>query len=121
MTIEKQLDIFLAKADENRARNTWISDDKLKVYLRKSARIILPTQRSFVFTLDIASVVVKEEYRRQGIFKDFLIHTHAVNPWQATWVENTWNEDLSLFLEQDGWQANEIYPMCWFKLKQSIS
>lgn len=63
--IFNQIDAFL----KSNIKNTWIENDSMKVYIRKSKRYV---NNEILDFFDIASVEVNEEYQGNGFFTDFM-------------------------------------------------
>src|SRR6516162_1305628 len=66
--------------------NEWLMADDMKVYVRRGYHVC-------GFCLDVASVEVYD--KGQGTFTRFLEVAHALNPWDATFVECVHNERLA--------------------------
>jgi|694.fasta_scaffold12015_38 hypothetical protein len=94
--IISQLKLFL----DSKHRNLWIQDDYMSVYVRKAKRFL---DKSFLTTLDIASVEVEESKRNCGLWSNFLRQSHEINPYQATYVESVLNPILFESLSKHGW------------------
>ena len=94
------LDTFLSSEF---ARNAWIHEHSINVYVRKSVRII---DRNPVPCLDLASVEVDEEDRENGIFAEFLnrFEREAKKLNRAVYVESILNTRLIKYLEKRGYQ-----------------
>lgn len=100
--LEQLEEAFLPIAMKRRfGYNLWLADKYMEVYVRRSVRTLeLPMMN----TLDIASIVVHEEYQRQGRCKAFLDKAHDLNPWDATFIENVHNPFLAAWLRsQPDW------------------
>lgn len=91
---------FIERSDDKYIATEWLSDDKMKVYVRRGLHYINGEGRS---TLDIANVAVDEEYQGRGIFTEFLEEAHKMNPWDATYVECVHNPALAAFLLKRFW------------------
>lgn len=85
--------------------NLWFKRAPLNVYIRQGRRANAVT-REWVYTLEIASVDVKESAQKQGYFGVFLTRMeilaekHGLN----VLVENVHNEHLRAFMERRGYQ-----------------
>lgn len=101
MTVLEQLADFIQNS-ENGLRNLWLSDDTMRVYVRKGFHILVAGGR-LATTLDIAAVEVDEDKRRQGHWSEFLTKAHEMNPWEATFVECVHNPELAASLMRQGW------------------
>jgi hypothetical protein len=107
-----QLYTFLKQAYKNK----WIYDDKMKVYIRKGYHCI---NNNLFKTLDIASIEVF--ITGNGIGTSFIDIAHAINPFEATYIESVLNERFLKHLLKDNWilQENSIPPSV-YKLKETI-
>lgn len=111
------------------ARNQWLENEELSVYIRKSRhRMPAPDTGSVVadyrlrtgHAIDIASVEVREPFRRQGVFSRLLatieeqIHDRE---FEMLYVENTINPHLRDALIRRGWLADPFvdYAWCFYK------
>ena len=112
-TVIEQLVDFINDAEEKHVYNLWLSDDIMQVYVRKGRHVIYSGKLST--TLDIASVTVAEEYQEQGFWTNFLNKAHEMNPWEATYIENTLNPVLTTSLFRHGWiPVPNVYPQSFF-------
>ncbi|MCT7958857.1 hypothetical protein [Laspinema palackyanum] len=107
--IKAQFFEFLSKT--RLLKNRWISDEKIKVYLRLSWRKYNNQVQQF---LDIAAIEVDEEYRFQGLGKQFLQFCRSNSPYPVM-VENCDNPHLRNHLQKQGWNLIEQidYPPRW--------
>lgn len=104
-----QLYIFLKSS----YRNKWLSDDKMKVYIRKGHHCI---RGNLVKTLDIASI---EAYNPGfGIGTSFIDIACTINLFEATYIECIGNTRFLDHLLKFDWilQENSIPPSV-YKLK----
>ncbi|MCT7971254.1 hypothetical protein [Laspinema olomoucense] len=97
--IKSQLIEFLSKAQQLKVSRLWISDEKMKVYIRKSVRNYNEDMKEF---LDIATIEVERQYRFQGLTKQFLQFCRANSPYPVR-VENCCNPHLQTHLQTQGW------------------
>ncbi|MCT7965119.1 hypothetical protein NG799_02070 [Laspinema sp. D1] len=95
--IKAQFLEFLSKT--RLLKNRWISDEKMKVYLRISCRNRNNQVQHF---LDIAAIEVDKKYRFQGLGKQFLQFCRSNSPYPVM-VENCNNPHLRNHLEKQGW------------------
>ena len=113
MTVLEQLAEFIEGANSRYTANSWLSDDKMNVYVRKGFHVIANNKAAW--TLDIASVVVHKQ--KQGTWTDFIHKAHELNPWEATFVECVHNPILAAWLGRNGWQvAPGLIPESFFLL-----
>ena len=119
MTLLEQLQQFIGDTETSHLRNLWISDDIMKVYVRKG-RHILSVGGKLATTLDIAAVEVDEDHQGQGYWTAFLDKAHEMNPWDATYVENALNPVLAASLLRHGWfPVPGAYPESFFMPKDT--
>ena len=104
MTIIEKLSEFIKNADNSGPRNLWIEDENMKVYVRKSRRLLAG---KMICALDIATISVDESKQRQGFCTNFLTEAHESNPWDATFVECVLDKNLSSSLIRRGWILKE--------------
>ncbi len=90
----KQIDQFLLTTFP---RNIWISDDIIKVYIRKSKRIINGEMLDF---FDIASIEISEESRGGGIFTSFMTEFISRYPDFNVYVESILNPAIEHVLKK---------------------
>lgn len=100
-----------------KVKAVWLKTLKMRVFVRKSRRVLLKGQ-PIVNVLDIATVEVNENHRRKGLFKNFLEYAEKVNPWDAIFIENAFNDFLRDYLEKNDWQR-AITPLCYFKMNSN--
>ena len=82
---------------ESPLRNSYIYEEHIEVYVRKSKRFIEGETRDF---LDIANVTVEEKYRNQGVFTEFL--KRASKTGRNIFVESILNPALEHICEKQG-------------------
>lgn len=95
-------------------RNLWIGNDRVAVYVRKSKRYVLGACHP---VLDLSSVEVNEEYRRQGIFKDVFFTCRKLSPYPYVYVENVLEPCLDHWLRAQDYRyidASGIFPSFYF-------
>jgi hypothetical protein len=117
-TVIEQLAEFIKDSENSYTNNLWLQDDIMKVYVRKGRHMVYPGKLST--TLDIAAVEVDEDKQGQGYWTDFLDKAHEMNPWEATYVENTLNPVLATSLIRHGWMpVPGSFPESFFMPKDS--
>jgi len=117
-TVIEQLADFIKSSEDSHTNNLWLQDDIMKVYVRKGRHMVYPGKLST--TLDIAAVEVDEDKQSQGHWTAFLDKAHEMNPWEATYVENTLNPILATSLIRHGWMpVPGAYPESFFMPKDS--
>lgn len=93
-------------------KNTWARDSDVEVYIRNTRRVCGDVVLS---TLDIASINVTKPGR--GFWTKFIKEVHAINPWEATYVENVLNQRFERWFVKHGWtQQKDILPPSFFLL-----
>lgn len=102
-------------------RNEWLAYDTMKVYVRKSNRM-LPASREPVRCLDIANIQVEPEVQNTGIFSVWLkdaLEQALLADISAVMIENVLTERFADFFRRQGWQEipNEsqshfFQPLC---------
>ncbi len=100
----EQLKCFIESCPPKwRARNQWLEDDTLKVYVRYSLRLLdkkSDTERATC--LDIAVICVDPGEWNKGHCRAFVTAAHELNPWDATFVECTNDPKLDAALPRWG-------------------
>lgn len=108
-TCREQLLVFLSGKD----RNSWLQDKNLKVYVRKSTRMI---GADLVEALDIANITAARPGRGHGT--GFINWAHSANPYPVTYIENVLNEGFAEHLARNGWEEQlslTSRDKCFFK------
>lgn len=82
--------------------NMWFEDDQMKVYVRKTHRLLLGGYREP--TLEIGAIEVREELRRTGVFKRFLpqFEDLAYAEGRVVYIENVMDDWLKKYLGDYG-------------------
>lgn len=99
-------------------RNTWIYGRRIKVYIRRSNRLI---NDKIMSCLDLANVEVDENYRGIGIFTKFLddFEFNAIQMKRVVYVESIPNLRLYNYLLRRGYKltklSNPLSP-CVYKI-----
>lgn len=99
----------------------WFYSEKrvLEVYLRRRPRSI--NQESGL-CVDIANIVVKDNWQNQGHGTRLIETIYQVNPHQFTYVEIVHNHNLSRYLEKNGWTVDLSQPdLCYYKINPHIN
>lgn len=103
--ILQQLEDF-AKSD-SMMPNRDIENAAIKVYVRRSRRCVLRSSHKVLKCLDIAAISVRERYRRQGLFTDFMIGAHEINPFEMTYLECIHNPLIIDWCIKRGWSLDD--------------
>jgi hypothetical protein len=82
-----------------RGINKWLDYEHFRVYIRVTKRMIAD---SIEETIDISSIEVSEQYRHQGLFKNFLIDIEnlAQKHKKNIYIESILNEDIITHLKK---------------------
>lgn len=100
-------------------RNAWIAEKHMKVYVRRSMRLINVGEEMSP-CLDLATVEVSEKHRGKGILTAFLkrFEAEAKNQKRAVYIESILNPRLYDYLLENGYTrvplSSDISP-CVFK------
>lgn len=123
MKAEDMLEDFLLESGERfqsndaaGSLNRWIEppDDTIRVYIRRSKRLVLPDRR-FTTVLDIANVTV--DLPGQGRFTRFLEFVEYLRPYEGIFIENVLNPRfLGFFYSRDYIDVPGLHPPCVVKL-----
>lgn len=117
MDIYRQLDKFITQPERNpmKVKAVWLKTPEMQIFVRRSRRVFQKGESVIHTALDIATVEVYEEHQRKGLFKNFLEYAEKINPWDAIFIENVFNDFLRNYLEKNDWQR-AITPLCYFKM-----
>jgi hypothetical protein len=88
---------FINGATTRFTANEWLYSDHMHLYVRKGHHYL---DGKRCVTLDLASFEVYDKGR--GTFTAFLHEAHAINPWEATYVECVHNTRLANWLVRHG-------------------
>lgn len=109
-------------------RNAWLTGTTMQVYVRKGMHFVDGKLR---LCFDVASIVVDEEFQRQGIFTRWLVEVEAhiattdmecVYVWMADWpqrrnyVESILERGLVPFLTRNGYKFADRQESSMFKM-----
>ena len=117
LAVIPQVEAFLTEAERRHGLvcRAWIDTESLRVYLRTSLRLLAGEAMQ---CLDIASLEVKEGYRRRGLFTAFMLYVQAINPYQVTYLEHTMNPLLEQWCIRHAWvRAPHAFPPSFYLLK----
>lgn len=105
-----KLEEFLAGS----ARNAWIAEPGIKIYVRKGWHCIADDIRT---CLDVANVEVHEKLQRQGIFNAWLMKAEvlATGRFDYVYVENVLNPHLDDYLSRRGYDLLDSALHCYAK------
>lgn len=111
-SFKDELDQFL----KGRYPNLYVyGDDIISVYTRKGFHAI---QGAPIECLDVATIVIAEQYRNRGLGMKVIDYMHSINPFRCTYVESILNTQLYDRLKRYGWRDVEhSMPPSLFKMK----
>lgn len=100
-TIIEQIDEFVYSS----AKNKWLSDGILEIYVRKSVRFF---DNQKVTTFDVANIrTIDPEYEHKGYFRAFMEKVESIG--LPVYVENIQNPYLVNILEKNGYRILTQY------------
>lgn len=102
-SILEQLDDFM----ESSARNNWLCDKHLRVYVRKGIRYI---EGQMLNTVDVANIESPPKYKGKGFFKQFMLKVESLG--RPIFVENIHNPNLFDMLKKHGYQEVQSATIC---------
>lgn len=104
----------IEREDGTEKYNRWFEDHRIKAYVRKTRRDILGER---VNTLEIGAVEVREDFRREGVFKRFLAHFEdfAYSRGRIVYIENVMDDWLQKYLEDYGFKRIHAESDCFYK------
>lgn len=92
-------------------RNSWIEVDGVEIYIRLTKRLnpmlrgnVTDIERDVVSCLDIANICLSPHLRNRGIFTEFLIRAHQMNPCQMLYIENVMERRFQEFFKKAGFK-----------------
>lgn len=100
----------------SQTRNEWLDDGKVKIYIRKSKRFINST---VVDVLDLATIEIKRNLQKKGLFKEIINYLHQVNPFDWLMIENAHNPIVSNYCIKREFVEIPNYPICYFLFKSN--
>ena len=98
--LRQQVLAFLKEAEGRRAYRDYLENEQIRLYLRKSRRIIGEKVR---FCLDIASIEIAEEYQGRGLFTKIMALLHEMNPYEVSYLESILNPVLEEWCKKRRW------------------
>ncbi len=112
--LQAELAAFIESAQNQKAARAWLENPDIKVYVRKSQRLI---EGKMVTALDISNATVPEDRRGQGVFTRFLNMAHDINPWDATYVENAQEDRFANYFWRRDWELYNDFSRSFYKKK----
>jgi hypothetical protein len=88
---------FIQRSHTKHVYNEWLYTGEMQLYVRKGIHYL---EYEKCDTLDLASFEVFE--KGKGTFTTFVTQVHAINPWDATYIECVHNDRLRNWLERHG-------------------
>lgn len=107
----KMIESINSFLNDDQLRNTYIQNDVLSLYIRKSRRVL---NGEIVKCLDLANISIEEEYQNQGIFKMVVNVINELNPYEWLMIENTLNPVLVEWGKKYHLDEFSNYDMCFF-------
>ncbi|SRR6266849_579113 len=112
-----QVEDFLREAESHRIYRQWVYADTMRVYLRKSQRLLEGERRQ---CLDIATIEVAEGHARLGLFTAFTLKAHELHSWDATYLEHA-NSIIQRWCVKRGWTNDPgTFPPSFYLLKNAL-
>jgi GNAT superfamily N-acetyltransferase len=106
--LHREIDRLLADNADWRERigaiNLWLHGDHSRLYVRLGPTRVLADAQHRV--LDVANIVVEDEFRGQGVFKSLMNFLERKGI--PLYIENVNEERLWPFFESRGYQRREI-------------
>lgn len=115
MTIVAEVVVGMYEFLDSKFRNKYVYDSNniVQLYTRKGHHAI---GNSVVNTLDIASLVIEEDYRGMKIGRRVINEIHRINPFGYTYIESLLNTSLYYHLIENGWiDVPRSTPPCVYK------
>lgn len=94
LPITTQVGIFIL----TKARNAWLENKYMRVYVRRSRRMIDSVIEE---TFDVANISVYPKYQKQGYFKSFMQYIETLG--LTIYVESLSNSELTEMLLKHGY------------------
>ena len=91
----------------------WFENEQLKIYIRYTPMRLI--NGNYISTIDIASVIVNEEYRHKGIFTNLLSNIENKFNEIPIYVESILNDDFKQWLIKRGYKniyVGEVTTNC---------
>lgn len=104
-----------------RRRTTEVIVGPVSLFVRKAVRAYLLSEHDkpvLLHSLDIASIQILEEMQSQGIGSAVIREIHALNPFEATYIESVNEHRLTDHLERNGWSivSGDRRSPCFIKV-----
>ena len=113
--IMQQFGAFLTEADKRWQYRIWLETAAMRVYVRKTRRILAGTMRN---SLDIAAIEIAEEQQGNGLFSAFMTNVHTLNPYEVTYLEHAHSPIIAEWCVRHGWVADPgTSPASFYALK----
>ena len=111
----QQFGAFLTEADKRWQYRTWLETAAMRVYMRKTRRLLAGLMRN---SLDIAAIEIAEEQQGKGLFSAFMEKAHTLNPYEVTYLEHAHNPLIEAWCVRHGWVADPgTSPTSFYALK----
>jgi hypothetical protein len=107
---------FIKESRDKFAYNQWLFTPEMKVYVRKAHHLI---KGDVLCCLDIATIEIIPEKRRQGLSKDLLRFALENNEYDALYIENVQEKEIAQYFFKNNWGVCGVdYCPCFYKLNQ---
>ncbi len=100
MEILEKIAKFIQDSQKTPFKSKWLSDKLMEVYIRHGRKVLVHG-KGIQQTFDIANVTVYK--KSKGTWTNFIGKVHAINPFDATYVECVHNERLASWLIRNNW------------------
>lgn len=111
----RELECFLRETHHRLPARTWIETAAMHVYLRLSYRFL---QGNALQCLDIATIEIHPNFRKQGLFSTFLTAAHDLHRYPVTYLEQVSNPVIVAWCQRSGWhQERDGSSLAFFLIK----
>jgi len=100
--ILSEIDTFLKSG----IRNTYVNDDKITMYIRKSQRLV---NKQTVKFFDIGNISIDENYWGKGIFTNLISNLISKYPDMNIFVESILNPAIETALNKFNFEKQDLY------------
>jgi len=100
--ILSEIDTFLKSS----IRNTYVNDDKITMYIRKSQRLV---NKKTVKFFDIGNISIDENHWGKGIFTNLISNLISKYPDMNIFVESILNPAIETALNKFNFEKQDLY------------
>lgn len=100
--ILSEIDTFLKSS----IRNTYVNDDKITMYIRKSQRLV---NKQTVKFFDISNISIDENHWGKGIFTNLISNLISKYPDMNIFVESILNPAIETALNKFNFEKQDLY------------